>query len=99
VFATNIGAEHLVGLSGDSYRYGLSAGSVELTSAITITSVVGLGLGGLLVATLLILFMSSRELISASSKSTVKVLNSLDAIIFPLFIAFLMTIVFLVFLA
>jgi SSS family solute:Na+ symporter len=36
LFATNIGAEHLVGLSGDSYRYGLSAGSVELTCAITL---------------------------------------------------------------
>ena len=36
LFATNIGAEHLVGLSGDSYRYGLAAGSVELTTAITL---------------------------------------------------------------
>jgi len=36
IFATNIGAEHLVGLSGDAYRYGLSAGSVELTTAITL---------------------------------------------------------------
>ncbi len=36
LFATNIGAEHLVGLSGDSYRYGLSAGAVELTTAITL---------------------------------------------------------------
>lgn len=36
MFATNIGAEHLVGLSGDSYRYGLSAGSVELTTYITL---------------------------------------------------------------
>jgi solute:Na+ symporter, SSS family len=36
LFATNIGAEHLVGLSGDSYRYGLSAGLVELTTAITL---------------------------------------------------------------
>jgi len=36
LFATNIGAEHLVGLSGDAYRYGLSAGSVELTAAITL---------------------------------------------------------------
>ena len=36
MFATNIGAEHLVGLSGDSYRYGLAAGSVELTCAITL---------------------------------------------------------------
>ncbi len=36
LFATNIGAEHLVGLSGDAYRYGLSAGTVELTTAITL---------------------------------------------------------------
>jgi len=36
LFATNIGAEHLVGLSGDSYRYGLSAGFVELTMPITL---------------------------------------------------------------
>jgi len=36
LFATNIGAEHLVGLSGDSYRYGLSAGLVELTTFITL---------------------------------------------------------------
>jgi solute:Na+ symporter, SSS family len=33
LFATNIGAEHLVGLSGDAYRYGLCAGTVELTTA------------------------------------------------------------------
>jgi solute:Na+ symporter, SSS family len=33
LFATNIGAEHLVGLSGDTYRYGLSAGAVELTTS------------------------------------------------------------------
>jgi len=36
LFATNIGAEHLVGLSGDSYRYGLAAGFVELTMPITL---------------------------------------------------------------
>jgi SSS family solute:Na+ symporter len=36
LFATNIGAEHLVGLSGDSYRYGLSAGLIELTTVITL---------------------------------------------------------------
>jgi solute:Na+ symporter, SSS family len=34
LFATNIGAEHLVGLSGDAYRYGLCAGTVELTTFI-----------------------------------------------------------------
>ena len=30
LFATNIGAEHLVGLSGDCYRYGLKAGAIEV---------------------------------------------------------------------
>ena len=34
LYATNIGAEHLVGLTGDAYRYGLCAGTVELTTAI-----------------------------------------------------------------
>jgi SSS family solute:Na+ symporter len=34
LFATNIGAEHMVGLSGDAYRYGICAGTVELTAAI-----------------------------------------------------------------
>src|ERR1700733_7775940 len=36
LFATNIGAEHLVGLSGDAYRYGLCAGTVELTTCWTL---------------------------------------------------------------
>ena len=36
LFATNIGAKHLVGLSGDAYRYGLSAGTVELTTCWTL---------------------------------------------------------------
>jgi SSS family solute:Na+ symporter len=36
LFATNIGAEHLVGLSGDAYRYGICAGAVELTMPITL---------------------------------------------------------------
>jgi len=34
LFATNIGAEHMVGLSGDSYRYGICAGTVELTTGL-----------------------------------------------------------------
>src|SRR5580658_2655029 len=36
LYATNIGAEHLVGLSGDGYRYGLSAGTVELTTCVAL---------------------------------------------------------------
>lgn len=34
LYSTNIGAEHLVGLSGDAYRYGIKVGAVELTTAI-----------------------------------------------------------------
>ena len=36
LFATNIGTEHMVGLSGDSYRYGICAGTVELATAISL---------------------------------------------------------------
>jgi solute:Na+ symporter, SSS family len=36
LFATNIEAKHLVDLSSDSYRDGLSAGSVELTCEVTL---------------------------------------------------------------
>src|SRR6266851_8674267 len=36
LYATNIGAEHLVGLSGDAYRYGLCAGTVELCTCICV---------------------------------------------------------------
>ena len=32
-FASNIGAEHPVGLSGDAYRYGISAGTVAVATA------------------------------------------------------------------
>ena len=34
LFATNIGAEHLVGLSGDCYRYGLKAGAIEVCALV-----------------------------------------------------------------
>lgn len=34
LFATNIGAEHLVGLSGDAYRYGLCSGTVKLSTCL-----------------------------------------------------------------
>ncbi len=36
LLATNIGAEHMVGLCGDAYRYGLCAGANELTATISI---------------------------------------------------------------
>ncbi len=36
LLATNIGAEHMVGLCGDAYRYGLCAGANELTAGISL---------------------------------------------------------------
>ncbi len=34
-FATNIGAEHLVALSGDAFKYGLGAGTIEFTGILS----------------------------------------------------------------
>jgi len=50
--------------------------------------------GGALIAILLIMLLSSRELISASSKSSKKILATLDAAIVPLLVVFSLTIVF-----
>jgi len=36
LFSTNIGAEHMVGLSGDCYRYGIRAGTVELITVVAL---------------------------------------------------------------
>jgi SSS family solute:Na+ symporter len=36
LFSTNIGSEHMVGLSGDSYRYGICAGTVELITVVAL---------------------------------------------------------------
>ena len=36
LFSTNVGSEHMVGLSGDSYRYGLCAGTVELITVVAL---------------------------------------------------------------
>ena len=64
------------------------------SSAISITSAIGIGAGGALIAILLIALLSSRELISASSKNSKKVLATLDSAIVPLLLVFSMTIVF-----
>jgi len=44
LFSTNVGSEHMVGLSGDSYRYGLCAGTVELITVVAL----GIAAAGLL---------------------------------------------------
>ena len=64
------------------------------SSAISITTAIGVGVGGALIAILLIMLLSSRELISASSKSSKKVLATLDMAIVPLLVVFSLTIAF-----
>lgn len=64
------------------------------SSAISITTALSVGVGGALIAILLIILLSSRELVSASSKGTKKVLATLDAAIVPLLTVFSLTIVF-----
>ncbi len=62
--------------------------------AMTLTSVISLGIGGALVATVLVLLLSGKEIIGSSSKSSKKLMGALDAAIVPLFIAFCMTVAF-----
>ena len=64
------------------------------TTAITMTSAISIGIGGALVAVILILLLSSRELITASSKTSKKVLKTLDSMIVPLLLAFVLTVAF-----
>ncbi|MEI6796707.1 MAG: hypothetical protein WCK39_07565 [Methanomassiliicoccales archaeon] len=52
------------------------------------------GVGGALIAILLVSLLSSRELITASSKRSKKALAAMDAAILPLLVVFSLTIVF-----
>lgn len=63
-------------------------------SAVSATTVVGLGVGGALITILLVLLLSSRELITASSYRSRKTLAVLDAAIIPLLVVFVLTIAY-----
>ncbi|HNX47713.1 MAG TPA: hypothetical protein PLC39_02385 [Methanomassiliicoccales archaeon] len=71
-----------------------AATTAAATSAVSITTAVSVGVGGALIAILLIMLLSSRELISASNKGSKKVLATLDSAIVPLLVVFSLTIVF-----
>jgi hypothetical protein len=64
------------------------------TSAISMTAVLSGGVGGALIAILLVTLLSSRELISASSLRTKKILATMDAVVIPLLIVFAATVIF-----
>ncbi|MGD0818570.1 MAG: hypothetical protein ABR986_09280 [Methanomassiliicoccales archaeon] len=58
------------------------------------TAVVSGGVGGALIAILLVMLLSSRELITASSLRSKKILATLDAVVVPLLLVFVATVVF-----
>jgi hypothetical protein len=58
------------------------------------TTVLTVGIGGALIAVLLIALLSSRELITASSKKSSKILASLDSVIVPMLIVFVFAVAF-----
>ena len=64
------------------------------SSAVTMTTVLSAGIGGLLIAVLLVSLLASRELIAASSLRSKRFLSILDAAVVPLVLLFAATVVF-----
>jgi hypothetical protein len=58
------------------------------------TTAISIGVGGALIAIFLILFLASKELITASSLKSKKVLDSLNSVIVPLLVVFALTVIF-----
>jgi hypothetical protein len=52
------------------------------------------GLGGVLIAVVLVILLSVRELISTSSRRSSKILGTIDAIVIPLVLLFVASVVF-----
>ena len=69
----------------------ISSGS---TSAISLISEVGLPKGGLVAAIILIVLISAKEIISASKKWDSRTKASLKIAIYPLFITFILTVIY-----
>lgn len=67
-----------------------------VSSAISMSTALTAGVGGVLIAILLIMLLSSRELIWASSKRSVKILASFDSVMVPLLVLFALGVVFTV---
>lgn len=66
------------------------------SSAISIEAGIGLGVGGVLVAILLITLLSSKELISSSKLNTPKVRKAMNLAIVPLLAVFVLNVAYMV---
>lgn len=67
------------------------------SSAITMSTAIGVGVGGALVAVVLILLLSSKELISSTALDSPKVRKSLNFAIIPLLAVFVLNVTFMLF--
>lgn len=66
----------------------VSSASSAVSSAISMTSITGLAIGGVTATILLIILLSSKEIISASSYWNNKILNSFNIVTLPLLLVF-----------
>lgn len=67
------------------------------SSAITMSTAIGVGVGGALVAVVLILLLSSKELISSTALDSPKVRKMLNFAIIPLLAVFVLNVTFMLF--
>lgn len=72
----------------------VSSESSSIPGAISMTSVTGLAIGGEAATILLIILLSSREIISVSSHWNTKISNSFNSVILPLLLIFAAIVVF-----
>jgi hypothetical protein len=70
--------------------------SAATSSAITMSTALGVGVGGALVAIALIMLLSSKELISSTKMNSPKLKKALNLAIFPLLAVFVLNVVFMV---
>jgi hypothetical protein len=74
-----------------------AASTTAASSAITMSTALGIGVGGALVAVVLILLLSSKELISSTALDSPKVRKMLNFAIIPLLAVFVLNVTFMLF--
>ena len=73
-----------------------STTATAVSSAITMTTAVGIGVGGALIAIMLTMLLSSKELLSSTALNTPKLKKALNLAIIPLLAVFAINVVFMV---
>lgn len=73
-----------------------TAATTAASSAITMTSAIGIGVGGALIAVVLIMLLSSKELLSSTKLNSPKMKKALNFAIVPLLAVFVLNVVFMV---